>query len=71
VGIKRYIDGTICGVKYQKSGYVEGSLNFAILALGDDGLSHDRLIEGQLRASDQEQSRTISSRSLIPVYLST
>jgi hypothetical protein len=71
VGIKRYIDGTICGVKFQKSGYIEGSLNFAILALGDDGLSRDRLMEGQLRGSNQVQSRRISSRSLIPAYLST
>lgn len=71
MGIKRYIDGTICGVKFQKSGYIEGSLNFAILALGDDGLSRDRLMEGQLRGSNQVQSRRISSRSLIPAYLST
>jgi hypothetical protein len=49
VGMKRYVDGTICGVKFQKSGYIEGSLNSAILALGDDGLSHDRLMEGQIR----------------------
>jgi hypothetical protein len=41
VGIKRYVDGTICGVKSQKPGHVEGSLNFAILALGDDGLTRD------------------------------
>jgi hypothetical protein len=71
VGIKRYIDRTICGEKFQKSGYVEGSLNFAILAFGDDGLSRDRLMERQLRGSNQVQSRRISSRSPIPVYLST
>jgi hypothetical protein len=62
VGIKRYVDGTICGVKSQKSGHVEGSLNFAILVLGDDGLSRDRLMQGQLRGSNQVQSRRVSSR---------
>jgi hypothetical protein len=71
VGIKRYVDGTVCGVKFQKSGYIEGSLNLAILAHGDDGLSRDRLMQGQLRGRNQVQSRRISSRSLIPVYLST
>lgn len=71
MGIKRYIDGTICGAKFQKSGYIEGSLNFAILSLGDDGLSRDRLMKGRLRGSNQVQSRRIGSRSLLPVYLST
>jgi|HubBroStandDraft_1064217.scaffolds.fasta_scaffold731748_1 hypothetical protein len=71
MGIERYVDRTICGVKSQKSSYIEGSLNFAILALGDDGLSRDRLMEGQLRGSNQVQSGRISSRSLISAYSST
>lgn len=57
MGIKRYIDRTICGAKFQKSCYIEGSLNLAILAFGDDGLSHNRLMVGQLRGSNQVQSK--------------
>ena len=71
MGIEGYIDEIVCGGEFQESSYVEGPLNFAILALGDNGLPHDPLMEGQLRKRNQVRSRRISSRSLIPVYLST
>jgi hypothetical protein len=41
VGVKRHIDGTVGGGYFQKSGHIEGSLNFAVFALGDDGLPCD------------------------------
>ena len=43
MGVKRYIDVIVGGRNFQKSGHIEGSLNFAIFVLGDDGLSCDRL----------------------------
>jgi hypothetical protein len=57
VGVNRYIDGTVGGENFQKFGHIEGSLNFPIFALSDDGLPCDRLLDGQLRGSNQEQSR--------------
>ena len=60
MGIERYVDGTICGVKFQKSGYVEGSLDFAILALCDDGLSRDRLMGGEGGRDSLGQSNEVT-----------
>ena len=41
--IERCFNGTIDSVKLQKSGNVEASLDFAIFALYNDGISFDRL----------------------------
>ncbi len=62
--VERYFDGTIGSVNLQKSGDVEGPLDFAIFALYNDGISFDRLSGEQVRGENRAQSRRVSSRSL-------
>ena len=61
--VERYFDGTIGSVNLQKSGDVEGTLDFAIFALYNDGISFDRLSGEQVRGENRAQLRRASSRS--------